>query len=128
MKVNQGDCGGIILRAYNDALSNDAFDSFKICSDHSYAFYTHKPGYSVAFSSPGNNGKRDLIYGGLGQTNRIAVLTQGQTFTFSINGQFLGSMTDQDKVTSHGSIGICTSANNKSAASVTFTNAVVWTS
>jgi hypothetical protein len=50
MKVNQGNCGGMVFRARNDASSNDAYAYFEICQDHSYAFYIHKPGET--FFSP----------------------------------------------------------------------------
>lgn len=120
MKVNQGYCGGIIFRARNGASAY-----FEICQDQSYTFYTQKSGEGLFVSISGGIGKSNLIHGGLGQTNRLAVLVQGQTFTSYVNGQFLTSLTDQDKVTSHGAIGVAAHGGNQ-ATSATFTNAAVW--
>jgi hypothetical protein len=121
MKVKRGDCGGIIFRSLNDA-----YYYFEICRDHSYAFYTHKPGDAILTSFRVHSKESAVIQGGLGQTNRLAVLVQGRTFTFYVNGQFLTTESDSEKVTSHGSIGVAAVGSDNSASSVTFNNAAVW--
>ena len=44
----------------------------------------------LAYAFPGLSGNTQPIHRGLDATNRLAVLMQGSSFTFFINGQFVG--------------------------------------
>jgi len=64
------------------------------------------------------------IHTGLHQVNMVAVVVQGDTFNFYVNGQHIYSVTDT--TFTHGAVGVVAN-DNTSPTTVDYTNALVWT-
>ena len=121
MQIIKGDAGGIIFRA-------------NTTNNTSYVFFVSQDGNYELFLCP-KSACHDLvtttsssaIHQGLGQTNIIAVVAQGNTITLYVNHQQITSVTDGTY--SHGQIGLVASpfANNGHATEVAYSNAKVWT-
>ena len=115
--ITKGDCGGIVFR-----LSGTIYDFFLICQDQSYAFFMHKTDTSLLSASA--SGTRSALHRGLNQQNFIAVEAQGSTIKLYVNHQLLKSV--DDKVTTHGQIGVIADDLHGHPTEVTFSNVDVW--
>ncbi|HEY4034113.1 MAG TPA: protein kinase [Ktedonobacteraceae bacterium] len=118
MTINQGDCGGMIIR--NDG-SNAMDYSFQVCQDGSYGFYKYT---SNSTSSTLTSGNSSAINQGTGQSNTIAIVANGSNFDLGVNSQKIDSASDGAYST--GYIGLIAEANND-ATTVTYQDARAWT-
>jgi hypothetical protein len=120
MKILQGDCGGMILRA--ESKSGKLY-FLEVCQDGTYHFYRY-------LDYTGNNvkelagGSSAAIVTGLNQSNVIAVVAQGTTLTIFFNKQKVASVSDSTFV--HGQIGLVADSYSH-PSEVAFNNAKVWT-
>jgi hypothetical protein len=73
---------------------------------------------------PTPSSDNSAIYAGLGQTNLLGVVAQGNTITLFINQQQIASV--QDNSYSQGGIGLCADAITNSTE-VVYSQAKVWT-
>ena len=117
VKITKGDCGGIVFR-----LSGTSYDFFLLCQDQSYAFFIHKT--NTPLLSATASGTSSAIHRGLNQLNFIAVEAQGSTIKLYVNHQLIKSV--NDKVTTHGQIGVIADDLYAHPTEVTFSNADVW--
>jgi hypothetical protein len=117
MKISKGDCGGIIFR-----LNGATYDFFLICQDQSYAFFIHKTNTPLLSASA--SGISSAIHGGFNQLNFIAVEAQGNTIKLYVNHQLIKGV--NDKVTTHGQLGVIADDLHAHPTDVTFSNADVW--
>jgi serine/threonine protein kinase len=119
MTVVQGDCGGMFFRTGNNGTAY----VFLVCQDRTYDLYKYTD-FSTASLLPTPSNDNSAIYAGLGQTNLLGVIAQGNTITLFINQQQIASV--QDDSYSQGGIGLCASANTNSTE-VVYNDAKVWT-
>jgi hypothetical protein len=114
----QGDCGGIIFRG-ND--TNDTGYSFWVCQDGTYALdlYTSNTQFTILTS-----GSSSVINTGLGQSNVIAVVANGNILDLYVNKQRIDSI--GDSTYNHGQIGV-DAFSSSNTTEVMFSNARVWT-
>jgi hypothetical protein len=120
MQIVKGDAGGILFRA-NSGNNTDYI--FYVAQDGSYELdsCTAKSCNNLVTTSTSS-----AINQGLGQTNTIAVVVQGNTITLYVNKQKLTSATDNTY--SHGEIGVVASpfVNGGHATEVVYSNARLW--
>jgi serine/threonine protein kinase len=117
MTINQGDCGGMDLRA-NSSAGTDYI--FFVCSDGTYRFalYTGNSGSDETILKSGDNS------GIASGQNTIAVVASGSSFTIYLNNTQLDSVSDSTY--SQGNIGLI--ANERTnTTEVTYSDARVWT-
>jgi len=122
MTIIKGDAGGITFRAGN-ALNTR------------YKFYVAYKGNCGLYVAQGTSNTRTLVqpalslavHQGLGKTNTIAVVAQGNTITLHVNHQQIASVTDS--TSRHGLIGLVVSsyAPGGYPTEVAYSNARVWT-
>ena len=117
MTIAQGDCGGLVFRAV-DAQN---YYILYVCQNGQYQ--------SARYVKNVNTGSTSLttssaIHTGLHQVNTVAVVVQGDTFNFYVNGQHIYSVTDT--TFTHGAVGVVAN-DNTSPTTVDYTNALVWT-
>ena len=121
MTIMKGDSGGIAFRL--DSMNQTRY-IFHVDEDGDYDLARYK-GYIDTISQP-------LIYPvhssaihqGLGQTNIIAVVAQGNTITLYVNYQQIAMVADSTY--SHGRIAVVAYSNNGHATEVAYSNAKVW--
>ncbi|GHO51444.1 hypothetical protein [Ktedonospora formicarum] len=121
LKIVQGDCGALVLRA-NKIL--EKFYFFRICQNGSFQFlrYDKKGELGYAHKSEPS----DKIHIGLGKTNLIAISARDKMFTLYINKQQVGKV--EDDTYSNGQIGIAADCDDdQSTTDVIFSNLKVWT-
>lgn len=117
--LEQGQCGGIVLRG-NSKTNN--FDRFVICSNAWYDFRQCNGGYcDVVFA----NGLFSAINTKAGATNTLAVVASGANITLYVNGKHI--ITASDSGFSEGQIGLVTSGYNGTRTIAAFHNVMVWT-
>ncbi len=118
MTITQGDYGGVIFRADTD---NSRYYYVLIGQDGSYRI-----GIGIGRSSQQllDNSTSTAIKTGLGQTNLIAVVANGNTITAYVNGQSLTTV--NDSTYSQGQIGVAAD-DEGNPSEVVFQNARVWT-
>jgi hypothetical protein len=116
MTINQGDCGGLIIRD-----NSDGSDYFRVCQGGSYLFskYTSHTSSTILRS-----GSSSAINQGTNQSNVIAVVANGSSFDLYVNDQKIDSTSDNTY--SQGSIGLTAGAVSNQTV-VTYQNARVWT-
>jgi eukaryotic-like serine/threonine-protein kinase len=122
MTILKGDTGGITFRA-EDALNT------------TYVFSVGQNGRCELYIAQGTSNTRTLVqpvlslavHQGLGKTNTIAVVAQGNTITLHVNHQQIASVTDS--TSSHGLIGLVVSSHAPGGylTEVAYSNARVWT-
>ena len=122
MTILKGDTGGITFRA-EDALNT------------TYVFSVGQNGRCELYIAQGTSNTRTLVqpvlslavHQGLGKTNTIAVVAQGNTITLHVNHQQIASVTDS--TSSHGLIGLAVSSYTPGSypTEVAYSNARVWT-
>jgi len=121
MQIMKGDGGGLIFRDQDtpQAYRNYTLDMFQ---DGSYDLYIVNASGATILTS----GNSSAIKQGVGQSNLVAVVAQGNTITVYINHQQIASITDSTY--NHGKIGFEATANgtNGHATEVVFSNARVW--
>ncbi len=121
MQIMKGDAGGLLFRANT---TNNTNYIFYVGQDGSYELLVcpSKTCHDLVKSSISS-----VIRQGLGQTNTVAVLVQGNTITLYVNNQKITSVTDS--TLSHGEIGVVASpfTTGGHATDVAYSNAKVWT-
>jgi hypothetical protein len=120
MEITRGDCGGLIFRA--DSNSGKLY-FFYLCQDGSYHLYLYLD-YSGNHTKDLAGGSSPAIKTGLGQSNVLAVVAQGNTMDLYVNKQKLASASDGTY--SHGQIGLVGDSSSN-PTEVVFSNAKVWT-
>jgi len=115
MTINQGDCGGLVIR---DNSNQSKYYVFEVCQDGSYFFW------SAGHTTPLRSHNSSTIKRGQDQLNVIAVVARGSNFDLYINSQKVDSISDS--AYSQGSIGLIAHAYNR-ATKVTYQDARVWT-
>ena len=123
MQILKGDVGGIIFRAVKQAASGNKFYDFFISHDGRYwVVRANESSYD-----PLTSGTSSAIKQGINQTNIIAVVAQGSTFTLYVNHQKIALVADS--TFSHGRVGFVAGPldNPGNSTEVVFSNAKVWT-
>ncbi|HWS84949.1 MAG TPA: protein kinase [Ktedonobacteraceae bacterium] len=120
MTINQGDCGGMMIR---DDGSNGKFYIFQVCQDGSYDLYKYTS-YGTSSSATLTSGKSSAINQGASQSNTIAVVANGSSFDLYVNNQKIDSASDG--AYNKGHIGLVAGAYNN-PTTVTYQDARVWT-
>ncbi len=115
MTVNQGDCGGLVIR---DSSGYSKYYVFELCQDGNYFFW------SAGHTTPLKSGNSSAIKRGRGQLNVIAVVANGSNFDLYVNSQKVDSVSDS--AYSQGNIGLIAHAYN-SATTIIYQDARVWT-
>ena len=120
MQIIKGDAGGIIIRA--NTTNNTSYVFFVSQDDNYELFLCPKSACHDLVTTTSSS----AIHQGLGQTNIIAVVAQGNTITLYVNHQQITSVTDG--TFSHGQIGVTASpyAGNGHPTEAVFSNARVW--
>jgi hypothetical protein len=120
MKILQGDCGGMILRA--ESKSGKLY-FLEVCQDGTYLFsrYMDYTGNNVKDLAGGSSA---AITTGLNQSNAIAVVAQGSTLSIYVNKQKIASASDN--TFNHGQIGLVADSYSH-PTEVSFNNVKVWT-
>jgi hypothetical protein len=119
MTIKAGDCGGIAFRI-SEPSANDYYEAI-FCQDGSYDLVKSNSQDALV------NGSTSLIRFGLGQSNIIAVVANGDIFNLYVNKQKIASVKDDSF--SHGSIGVLAASpgNSYHPCDVIYHNAKVWT-
>jgi serine/threonine protein kinase len=121
VRIIQGGCGGIIFRE-NTGDANSYH--FYICRGESYAgryaFDVHVNGHPKP-PAPSSGRASTIIKTGLGQSNLIAVVAHGSSFSFYVNGKLLVSNVSDSTLT-NGHIGVFAST----ATTAVFSDARLW--
>ena len=115
MTINQGDCGGLLIRDNSD---HSKYYVFEVCQDDSYFFW------SASHTIPLRSGNSSAVKRGRGQLNVIAVVANGSSFDLYVNNQKVDSASDG--AYSQGNIGLMAHAYND-ATTVTYQDARIWT-
>jgi hypothetical protein len=117
MIILKGDSGGLFWRG--DA-NNAKFYYFRIDSTGYFMFiiFTGHTGASLA-----KDGTTSAFHKGLGKSNLIGVVAQGDSFALYVNHQQVTTITD--RTYSHGEIGVVAS-DYHSPVDVVFTDARIW--
>ena len=121
MTINQGDCGGVVIRF--DSNTGKGY-AFIVCQYRNYYFYKY---------TPHNRDPTPLAYGSIlkinqgNQSNLIAVVANGNGFDLYVNSQKIVSASDSsyDSSYSEGDIGLLAFANNN-VTTVTYRDARLW--
>jgi eukaryotic-like serine/threonine-protein kinase len=117
--IKTGDCGGIIFRA---DFTNFKYYYFSICQNGAYEF--------LVFSGQNRsttlrqNSFNPAIKTGLGQSNLIAVVANGNTLSLYVNHQQIDSVIDSTY--SQGQIGVLSENDTANPTEIIFSNAKVW--
>lgn len=119
MTFIEGDCGGMLFRG---DISKGSFYYFRLCSNGTYQVRNYVN--TSSSSNPTIIGGGNFTQTGSGQTNTIAVVASGNTFTFYINKQEIGSK--QDSSYSAGQLALF-AENDGDPTQVAFNKARVWT-
>ncbi len=117
MKIVQGDCGGIVLRANPTATS---FYSFRVCQNGHYSFIVHTGPHVRTIV----DAVTPAIHTGLNQSNTLAVVAQGSTLDLYVNDEQVDSVSESTY--SQGEIGVLAANQAGSGTEVVFSNATVW--
>jgi len=120
LTINSGDCGGIIFRA---DFSNFNYYYFSICQNGSYQLLVFKGQQNDTTLRQGS--LNPAITTGLGQSNLIAVVANGNALNLYVNKQQIESITDTTY--SQGQVGVLVGNDVSNPTEVVFTNAKVWT-
>lgn len=119
MTVDQGDCGGLLLRESTD---DSKFYFFNVCRDGTYNLYkyvSNSDSDSTMFKSASSSAIK------LGsQLNTIAVVANGSHFDLYVNEQKIVSISDGSY--SQGTIGLV-AADSSQATTVTYQDVRIWT-
>jgi len=111
MTLLGGDSGGLVFRDINQHLY-----AFRISADGAYDVTSQTDILA--------SGQSQAILTGLGQTNQLTVIAQGQQVSLYINQSFLTTVTDP--LTNSGSIG-CLAVDVSAATTVSFSMVQLWT-
>ena len=122
MTINQGDCGGLVIRDNSDG-SNDYL--FQVCQSGNY-YFTKYVSLSGSDAVKLTSGSSSAINQGTNQSNVIAVVANGSSFDLYVNGQKIASASDNNNTYSQGFIGLIADAASNQTV-VTYQNARVWT-
>lgn len=119
LTILAGNCGAILFRG---DFVNHHYYFFRICQNGTFQLllYTQKGSATTTFIQDSSSAIRQ----GLGQTNVIAAVANGNSIALYINHQFINSI--QDGTYSQGQIGVAAD-NDTSSTQVLFSNARVWT-
>ena len=119
MSIIKGNAGGIIFRVTSTNPTNQYY-SFYIGQDGSYTL-DRSDGTTLT------SGSNPAINQGLGKTNVIAVVAQGNSFKLYVNHQPIDTATDSTY--SHGRIGVVAIvySQNGQPTEVEFSNVKLWT-
>ena len=126
MKIIEGEAGGISFR-----LNSNGGSAYPI--NGGYLFHITPVGSYTLFSWDRNSnnpltilksGLSSAIRTGLNQANLIAVVAQGNTITFYVNNQYIGSVVNN--LYNQGSVAVSATAL-ANPTEVVFSNAKVWT-
>ena len=120
MTIINGYAGGMVFRA---DPSNTKFYLLVVGQDGSYSLYLYVDNIASDIKTL-TSGSSSAIHQGLGQTNVIAVVAQGSSFTVYVNRQQITNL--NDSTFSHGQVGVVAYPNNTSTE-VAYSNAKVWT-
>lgn len=120
MTIVTGNCGAIIFRA---DFQNFRYYYFRICANGSYELlrFTSQNTSTVLLQQASSL----FIHTGLGQSNTIAVVADGNNLTLYVNHSPLGTVQDTLYI-NQGQIGVAAD-NDTSPTEVLFKNARVWT-
>lgn len=120
MTINQGNCGGLMLRNSSDNLQDYVF---VVCQDGFYKFdkYTSSSGSSATHLTTGDSPQ---INQGTNQVNVIAVVANGSNFELYVNHQHIDHTSDS--TFSQGTVGLIAFAAD-SSTQVTYQDAKIWT-
>lgn len=121
MKTIKGGSGGLIFR---EDYNNNNFYAFILSENGYYAFLLCPSGYcnsivTTTFSS--------AIHEGLNQTNIVAVVAKGSTFTLYVNHQQLISANDNTYTHGHIALAAWPARQSSDLTEVVYSNAKVWT-
>jgi serine/threonine protein kinase len=117
MTIDEGNCGGMIFRSNSDG--SKLYD-YLVCEDGSYALYKY---VSNSSSSSLTVSSSSAIKTGVGQTNIIAVVANGNSIGLYVNTQKIASVNDSSYT--QGNIGLV-AAPSDHATQVTYQDARVW--
>jgi transcriptional regulator with XRE-family HTH domain len=117
MKIEQGDCGGIIVRS-----SEPKDYSFIVCQDGYYSFARYQ---NYTSSKLLVNKTSPAIVVGLNQLNVIAIVANGSTFDLYVNKHKIDTI--QDSSYAHGRVGLFASNDTSSSTEVIYRDAKIWT-
>lgn len=115
MTILKGDCGVLTFRN-----ENSSYYAFSVCQNGS--FYLNIIGNNGRQLFSGSN---SAIKTGLNQSNVAAVLAQGSSIAFYVNGRFMGSV--NDITLGSGAIGFGANAPFTGPTEVAYNDAKVWT-
>ncbi len=108
-----GDYYGVVFRSSIDQLHYYLFEIAATASGGQYGFWR----YDGQYKPPLASGTVTSFYSKSGQTNVIKIQVKGSTFSFSVNKQPLGTVTDTSKpVLSSGDIGLSVEELNTEVA------------
>jgi hypothetical protein len=120
--IFQGHSGGLIFRCNQNDFH--LCYAFRISTDGTYIFEKYISLNGRYVNLPITSGASAAIKQGLNQTNTLAVIARGSTFSLYVNGQYVASASDATYRS--GEIGVFVESD-ASAVSAYFHNATVWT-
>src|SRR6266566_1913679 len=115
MTINAGNCGGIHFRNAGGLSNYDA----QFCQDGSYSLWQENGNGPLA------NGSTSQIHTGLGQSNIIAVVANGDELDLYVNQQKIAGAKDNSFY--HGRITVYAFGSRPNSCDVVYHNAKVWT-
>jgi tetratricopeptide (TPR) repeat protein len=119
MTINQGDCGGMVLRY--DPHTGKGYVFF-VCSDGTWQFDRYT-GFSANSSTVLKSGDNSGIHSG---QNTIAMVARGGNFAFYLDNTYTQLDSVSDSTFSQGYIGLIAN-DNTNTTRVEYSDAAVWT-
>ena len=121
MTILQGDCGGLHFR--NGGGDSNAYD-FVVCQDGTYSLspYVGNNQFGSPLLSPAS---ASAIQTGLGQTNTLVVVADGNSFTLFVNNETIGTATDSSLI--GGAVGVIAYHTSSDATEVAYSKVRIWT-
>lgn len=121
MTILQGDCGGLHFR--NGGGDSNAYD-FIVCQDGTYSFTTYVGNnqFGSPLLSPSSS---SAIQTGLGQTNTLVVVADGNSFMLYVNNESVGTATDSTLI--GGTVGVIAYHTSSDTTEVAYSKVRIWT-
>ncbi len=121
MKITAGaGCGGIIFRADE---KTDQLYFFRVCQDGTEGLIKYVDNTAGDATHLMDADNSSVVNTGVGQPNQLAVLAEGAAITLYVNGQPIGSVSDDTYA--RGQIALFADASNGSTE-VVFSNVNIW--